>query len=325
MRARAGCGRAARVGLLAVSVGLLACLAPAHLAAQDPTAESTKMPSKYGHVFVPAPMLQGPFVRSHVENSLGIGQVVDIEFGVVTWPNGDTLVALNGDLQLAVLQFEYGHALRDWLEVWGQIGMAARLGTDVGSLLSSGVTLSTRFELGWLAQLRETDRSLLSASFAVRNSGFTFVDLPRWIDDIVNGESAQLVRSTPTLRVGTGLHYAWVLNDLIGFTAKGQASFGEALKESGNQWYFNAGGAVSANFQQRYSVPIGLALTLLADSYPAASGEQTSGWQGFGFRVAYTGRDDVMFALTSQGQRVPMGDDQRVTVGVMTFDMRYFF
>jgi len=295
------------------------------LAAQNPVAGSVKMPNKYGHVFVPAPLLQGPFVRTHLVNSLGIGEVVDLEFGTITWPNGDTLVALTGDLQLAVLGFEYGHALRDWLEVRAQIGIAARLGTNVGALLSSGVTLNTRFQLGWLAQLRETDRSMLSVSFDVRNTGFTIVDLPRWIDDLVNGESAHLVRKTPTLRVGSGLHYAWVLNDLIAFSAKGQATFGEALKEDGNEWYFNAGAAASVNFQQRYSVPIGLALTLLADGYPAATGEQTAGWQGLGFRVAYTGRDDVMFALTSQGQRVPFKDDQRVSVAIVTFDMRYFF
>ena len=325
MRARAVCGRAARFGLMSASLGLLACLVPEHLAAQTPVSESVRMPTKYGHVFVPAPLIDGPFVRSHVEMSLGIGQALDVDFGTITWPNGDTLVALNGDIQVGVLQFEYGHALRDWLEVQGQIGMTARLGTNVGSLLSSGVTLSTRFQLGWLAQLRETERSLLSLSFDVRNSGFTVIDLPKWIEDIRDQKEAELVRSLPSLRVGTGLRYAWALNDLIGFSAEGQASFGEGLEEDGNQWYFNGGGAASLNFQQRYSVPIGLALTVRGDSYPAGTGEQTDGWQGLGFRVAYTGTDDVMFALTSTSQRVPFGNGQRVTVGLMSFDMRYFF
>ena len=305
-------------------VGLAAAWSalPNSLAAQD---SDVRVPVLGEHRFTMPGLVQDPFVRTRVSNTLGVGEAVDIDFGTIVLPGGDTLIAINGDLTFALLDFEYAHALRDWLGVWGRVSIAARLGTDVGALLSSGVTLGTAFELGWIAQVRETNKSLLSATVSVRNSSFTVVDLPNWVQDIIDGNSANLVKSTPSLRAAGGLHYAYAINDLFGVVFSGDASFGESLRERGQEWYFAGGAGVSMDLNARTDVPLGISLGLRADSYPTVNGSQTRGWQGYALTFAYNGRDDVILSLTTEGQRVPFREDDKMTVGMVSFDMRYFF
>ena len=303
----------------------VALLFPATAAAQEPASEDEAVPSLYGHAFVISTLIQSPFVRTSVSNTVGLGQAVDVDFGSVMLPNGDTVAALNGSLTFAMFRFQYEHALRDWLAVWAQLEVAARLGTDVGALFSSGVTLATGFEVGWLAQLRETERSLLSASVFFRNSEHVLVDLPRWVDEIIGGNTAALVRTTPSLRAGAGLSYAWALNDLIGFVFSGDATYGEALRRQKARFFGSGTAAMSLNLAGRTNIPLGVALTFRADSYPSVHGEQSEGWEAVGLRVSYTGRDDVRLSLTSQGQRVPHRGDQGMTGGVLSFDIQYFF
>ncbi len=321
--------RATEPGRLARSAALAtALLFPAATAAQQAASETSEdpaEPSLFGHVFVIPALIRTPFARTNVSNSVGIGAAANVEFGSVVLPNGDTVAALIGYLKFEQLRFEFEHALRDWLSVWGRLQVDARLGTDVGSLLSAGVTLATGFELGWLAQLRETERSLLSASIFVRSSQHTLVDLPNWADDIVNGNTSDLVRTTPSLRAGAGLSYAWALNDLIGFMFAGNATYGEEFARQGDQFFFSGTAAMSLNMFARTNVPLGAAVTFRADSHPSVHGEQSEGWEAVGLRISYTGRDDFRLSLTAEGLRVPYQGDDAMTLGILSFDIQYFF
>ena len=83
---------------------------------------------------------------------------------------------------------------------------------------------------------------------------------------------------------------------------------------------------MSLNMCERTNVPLGLAVTLRADSHPSVHGEQKSGgWQATGLRFSYTGRDDLRLSLTAEGQRVPYREDDDMTVGILSFDVQYFF
>jgi len=292
------------------------------LGAVDAISLRGQVPSKYGHVFVAAPMTQDPFPRTTIMNSIVVGQIVDLDFGRVILPEGDTLVAFGGDVTVATLSFEYQHALRDWLAVWGGFEMGARLGTDVGSLFHSGVTMSTDLEFGWLVRLRETDRSVLSTTLTVTRRSHTVVDLKGWVADLLR---SRLVRTRPVLRVGFGAHYAWVLNEVVAFGASGWAAEGDAVNSPDEQWYVTGALSMSVNLHPRYDVPLGAALTLLADSDPVISGALIGGWQGVGLRFAYTGRDDIMLSLTLQGQHVPFTAEEKINVVLGLFDIRYFF
>jgi hypothetical protein len=151
------------------------------------------------------------------------------------------------------------------------------------------------------------------------------VDLGRWSDDLINGNTADLVRNTPTLRAGAGLSYAWALNELIGFMFSGDATFGEGVVRQDDRFYFSGTAAMSVNLFARTNVPLGAAVTIRADSHPSVLGEQSEGWKAIGLRLSYTGRDDLLLSLTSEGQRVPYREDDTMTVGTVSFDIQYFF
>jgi len=309
--------KGARPLLLLIAVAV----APGDLRGQD----TRTVPAKYGHVFVDAPLSQSPFVRTSVLNSIGVGRALNLNFGTVILPDGDTLLALDGDLTVATLEFEYAHALRDWLGVWGDFRMGARVGTDAGALVASGVTLATTFEFGWLAQLRETDRSLLSSSFFVGNRSVTLVDVGSWIEGAVSGTGSDLVQTTPGVRVGVGLHYAWVLNQVVAFSGSGWGAYGEALDDQGDNVYYNGALSTSINLETKYGVPLGLSLTLRADSDPTLSGALSGGWQSVGLLFAYTGREDMMLGFGMRGERVPFDEERRMNVVQVGFDLRYYF
>lgn len=131
----------------------------AHMSGREGRAAESPRRSLAGHAFTPNNLVPDPFIKTFIRNSVGIGSAVDIEFPVAII-DGDTIVGFDGDLVFALLDFEYQRTLRDWLAARGQFKLQARLGTNVGSLLASGITASTGFELGWLARLFQTDHTL---------------------------------------------------------------------------------------------------------------------------------------------------------------------
>jgi len=313
-------GPAAIVASLAL--GGWTSLAPQHVAGQE---SRTPVPTLYGHAFVEAPMLLSPFVRTTAMNSVGAGSASNVDHGTILLPSGDTLVALEGSITVATLEFAYQHALREWLGARGRVRVGARTGTEATSLLTNGVTFAVGFDLGWLARLRQTNRSVLSASFDVRTQSATFVDLRRWVGEIVAGEPAQLVRTTPTLRVGGGLHYAWVLNETVAFSGSFEGARGEAIPVREDRWFFSGGLGASVNLAEKHGVPVGFGLSVMADAESSLKGASDGAWQAVGFRMAYTGREDVRISMTLEFSRVPFDADADMTVRALSLDMRYYF
>jgi hypothetical protein len=298
--------------------------APQHGVGQEAATRVT-IPTLYGHAFVDAPMLRSPFVRTSVMNSVGAGTASDVDYGSIVLPSGDTLYSLKGTLSVATLDFEYQHALRDWLGAWGQIRVGARTGTEAASLIATGVTFAVGFDLGWLARLRLTERSILSASLEVANQSATFVDLPRWLDEIRAGDGAQLVRTTPALRVGGGLHYAWVLNDLVAFSGSFEGARGQSIQVREDRWFLSGGVGASVNLHDRYGIPLGFGWTAKADGAPSLEGITDGSWQASGVRLAYTGRDDVRLSLTMEARRVPFDEEKHMIVNDISIDLKYYF
>ena len=154
--------RRARRGLFLTLAGLLLSGGATGLDAQGAEEGADRLrPLLGGHRFIPNSFTRDPFSRTYVRNSLGIGQALDVEFvPQLDIGGGDTIPGLSGDLLFAVLDFEYQHAVKDWLAVWGKINMIGRLGTDVGAILAQGATVLTGFELGWLIKLLQKGYSV---------------------------------------------------------------------------------------------------------------------------------------------------------------------
>lgn len=300
---------------------LLTLVLPGAIQAQD---IAVTVPTKAGHSFVEAPLTRMPFVRSTVKLSIGVGESEKLDYGTVTIPNGDTLVAFNGQILVANLGFEYQYAVREWLGVYTEVVLKARTGTDGPSLFRDGVSYGTAFEVGWLVQMRETERSLLSGSLFLANRDVSVIDPFGFVEDIVAGRPAEFIETIPSLRMGTSAHYAIAFNRVVGAFATGTVSFGESLKERDTDWLFGLTAGVSLDLESE-GVPIGLALSGRADDDASPIGVANGPWEAVGLRLTYTRPTDMQLSLVSTLNRVPFSEQSRMTVYEFGVEMRYYF
>jgi hypothetical protein len=289
-------------------------------------AAESKRPSLAGHVFTPNNVVPGPFITTFIRNSVGIGSAVDIEIPVPI-VGGDTIIGFEGDLMFALLDFEYQHAVRDWLAARGQFTVQGRLGTNVGALLASGITASTGFEVGWLARLFRSDRTLLSADLKLASNNFTFVNVTDFVEDIIDGRPAQLVRGTPSVRGGGGLRFAWGASPFFGLTAVAETGYGESVEQgSENQWYFELGTTLDFDLLAVSEVPLGVVLGYKHDTFPESGDDISDDIDQGLLRVAYNKTSDFIVALDFTFERFESKNlDQTINFGSIGINLRYYF
>lgn len=303
----------------------------ADLAAQGSASNPDRLRPVLGaHRFVPNEITRDPFSRTYVRNALGVGRALDIEFlPSLEIEGGDTIPGLSGDLLLALLDFEYQHGVKDWMAVWGRVNLVGRLGADVGALLSEGATIMSGFELGWLLRLLETDHVALSGTLNVWKNSFTGVNVADWVAGIINAEPVPLARNVPSLQAGGGLRFAWAVSRLLGITAGSDLGFGEHVTtRKSNEVVFRIAGAVDLDLRSRTSVPLGFVLGLEGNNSPH-EGNDVTDRVGRGFvRVAYTGREDFVIAVTYHLSQLHYAANRTtglVHVGSILLNMRYYF
>lgn len=301
------------------------CVLTTPAAAQEADRE-WKAPHKNGHTFSPISGVPDAFVRSFIRSNVSVAQTSDTEFplGII---DGDTLLASSGGLVFANLGLEYQQTIKDWIAFRGQLRVIGRLGTGTTALLSSGVSATVGFDLGWLLRLLETERGYLSASFDVRNTNFTTINIADFVNDVIEGEDAELVGTTPSMRAGAGLRYTHAFSPLVGLVSFAETGFGEPVDESqDDEWYFRFGATVDFDLAAVGWLPIGLAAGYVQDSFPEGGSDLTDVLRTFLFRVGFTGREDLMLGLNLQYGIFPTEqlDTDLKSLGA-EFDIRYFF
>ncbi len=294
---------------------------------QQAEIQSVKLPRLGGHTFVVHDLVGDPFIKTYVRTSVGIGQVTDFEvpLGIV---DNDTILGFKGDLVLAILEFEYQQAVKDWIAARGSVRLAGRLGTGVQSLLASGVTATTEFELGWLFKLFQSERIMLSGSLSINNGDVVAINVLQFVEQVIDGERAVLVQTTPSLHGGGGFRFAYGVNDLFGFYVLADVGYGESVdRQAASGWFYDAGGIASLNIAGRTSVPLGLGIGFRIVSVPVTS-DLDNDVTEFLLRMAYTGTDDFSISLDLNYGDVPViGLDPGPGTALATarLNMRYYF
>lgn len=306
---------------------LAACLAGTTLGAAGAQERSESLQRQFhgGHRFVHNSLIPSPVVASFIRTSVSIGATDDVDSTVFDI-GGEPLVVLKGDVLFAGMDLEYQHAVKSWIALRARVRMTARLGNEVGTLLSSGVTASTGFELGWLVKLLRTERAMLSATLQVSRNSTTIVDILGFAQDLLDSLPARLVHKTPSVRGGAGLRLAYGVSPLFGITAFGSSGYGESIdRRSDNQFFWRFG--VSADFDLRSGtgVPLGFVLGGLFDTFPEGGEDIAANvWDGV-FRIEYTGRDDLGLGIVMTRERLATESFDILTLSSVAVDLRYFF
>ncbi|MEE8134977.1 MAG: hypothetical protein V3T56_07960 [Gemmatimonadales bacterium] len=279
------------------------------------------------HRFSPISTLKHPFMKSFVRSTLGMGQANDVDLGTVVVGN-DTLVDFQGDLLFLQLQFEYQHAVKDWIAARVEVDVLGRLGTDLEALVADGVRTSLGYELGWLLRLVRTDRVILVGDLFLTNQSFTTVDLQGFVDDILSGTPASLVRSSPSVRGGGGLRLGWGISRLFGLSAVSELAYGESpLQGQANQWTYGSGVTADFDLNAVTPVPLGISFGGRIDRYPRIGDNTSDALISSALTVAYNGHRDFLIGIESRVERFRLTKGSPATVfgKSIAFTTQYFF
>lgn len=289
-----------------------------------------KMPKLQGHVFVPSDFIKDPFIKTYVNNSLGMASSMNYNFPPITIGNRE-VSGVQGGLMFAVLDFEYQHAVKTWLAVGGRVQVLGRFGTETPSLLAQGITAGYGFELHWLFKLWENEKMMLSGALNVWNNSFTGINLHDFVSRIIEDGGLEpdnrLVRNTPSVRGGGGLRYAYGLSDLLGVKLYFDGGYGESvLRRAESQWFVEFGGALSLNIKNRTNVPLGFLLGYQQNSFPLLGEGSSDDIRNIVFRISYTGTPDFSIGLEWFYQITkPQNFEESIKSTGALICMRYYF
>lgn len=280
--------------------------------------------------FIPSTLLDDPFIRTSLRSKLGYGKANDLRLSLLEIDD-EAVLGLEGDLIYALLDVRYQYAVQDWLAVWMEANLAARLGNGLQSLLAQGVTVMDGFEVGWLFRLWQTGRHLLSGSVSATNSSSTIVDLYTFVQRAVEeagiAPDNRLVKDASMLSAALELRYAYAASDMVGLLAAGRARYGETVSYSSvNEWHYALGGSVHLDIRDRTGLPLGFVLGLRYDSLPDPSDGTRTNSQTALLNVSFTGRQDFSVGLDIRYERVPLArfdEDAHFFSGLIS--MWYYF
>ena len=312
-----------RHSLSAIFLFLLVTIWATTAMAQDPIPNGRPILGE--HQFTETVDVPSPFVRSFIRNRMGAGKAFNLTTPVYQY-NGQTVGGFQGSLLFAIIDFEYQYAIKPWVAVRARVFGSGRLGSDTFSLLSSGVTMSTGFEFGWLIRLSERESSALSLDLNISDRSFTGVNIVEFVEDVVEENPASLVRKTPSARSSVGLRYAWAASEFLGVSARAEGGYGESIDRSrGDVWFYSLSGALDFDLRSKSSVPMGIALGYGYDSFPELSEDIVQGVHSVFFRFSYLGRDDFLLSLDLSSNQVPLSKDRPAMDGVaVTISLRYY-
>lgn len=301
-----------------LAAGILTTTRPA--CAQD--AWRHQLPARNQHVFVPTTFIPDAFVDT--ELSIGLGYSSSLKTDIpVFGPGGQQQIGtIEGDLLFMTGGCEFNCALRDWIGFTARFNVLARSGGNTASIFATGLSAASSFGLGWEVRLAESDRSMFSASIEMTHASITVVDVASFAE-LERGLSRTITPLFGTMQT----HYAYGVNDLIGFSASAAVGFGENPREGyEGGWFWNVGGVASINLNQRHDIPLGFALGVRTNSYPlSVENADGNAWAGLG-SIAYMGRPDFTISLDTVYERVPI-DYADVTLAYVGFTvgLTYFF
>jgi len=289
-----------------------------------------RMPKLQEHVFVPSDFIKDPFIKTYIRNSLGLASSMNYDFPAITIGNRE-VTGVQGGLMFTLLDFEYQHAVKEWLAVGGKVQVLGRFGTETPSLLAQGITAGYGFELHWLFKLWQNEKMMLSGSLNLWNNSFTGINLHDFISRIIEDGGLEpdnkLVRNTPSVRGGGGLRYAYGLSDLAGLKLYFESGYGESiLRRAESQWFCEFGGALSLNIKNRTNVPLGFLLGYQQNSFPLLGDGVSDDIRNIVLRVSYTGARDFSIGLEGFYQITkPEGFEESIKSTGTLISMRYYF
>jgi len=288
--------------------------------------EVNNTPQLNGHYFLSSINMPSPFINSHFGMNLGLASSEGFE-SVILVIDDQEIIGLKGSLIFADLQFDYQQKIKDWIAFKARVGVTARIGTEVMSLLTQGVNTVSSFRIGWNVKILEREKYLLSGSFNVNNYGVSYINIKDFVEDIiVDSTITSISKNVPILNGGLGLQFAYGFSELFGFQAHATALYGDSFERGYTDFIYHIGGVFDMNLASKTQVPLGVSLGFTASSLPDIVQVKGKSATNTMFKIAYTGSNHYDLGLEISRIRVPIPDvqDKVNSVGVFITSKYYF-
>jgi hypothetical protein len=288
--------------------------------------DSKKIPELNGHTFVPSTYIEDPFLNSTLGLVVGFGSTGEYRYPLFE-VDDDLIYGVRGQLIFVTVGVEYQQKIQDWVAVFIKYRLAARIGTNIGSILAEGFSSVNSFNIGWKIRLLEREKIKLSTVFGISNYNGTFLSVSKFIEDIINNQPyPSLVTNTPALNGNLGFQFAYGISDLFGLKMNYLNSIGESLERGKTAYYFSLGTGIDLNLYKKHNVPLGFSLIYLLSSRPEQVYRESGLSNSINFKFAYTGTNDFVLGLQTSYTIVPVAEDldNFSTTGV-SFALTYYF
>lgn len=288
--------------------------------------EENNIPHLNGHYFLSNMNMPSAFINSHFGMNLGLAssegfETLKIEIG------DEEIIGLKGSLVFADLNFNYRQKIKDWIAFNARIGVTARIGTEVVSLLTQGVNTVSSFRLGWSVRILEREKYMLSGRFTVSNYGVSYINIREFVEDIVQDSTVTSIsKSVPILNGGIGLQFAYAFNELFGFQAHVNALYGDSFERGATDFIYHIGGMFDINLATKTQVPLGFSFGYTASSLPDIVQVHGQSATNAVFKIAYTGSDHYDLGMEISRIRVPIeGVEGKVNSMGVFITSKYYF
>ncbi len=290
-------------------------------------------PRLNGNDFIINGFIPNPFLTTHLKSGLGYANSISTEIPLLTF-RGDTLqnLKLTADISYINGSFEYQNAIADWAAIYLNFGGIARLGTNTASILASGVTANTNFQIGMLFKLKEYKKSLFSTSFSIKNSTSTILNIYPFIkgltDSTYQRATDHIVNNFNPLNATLDLRSAYSPSKEWSILSYLQGSYGETLDLDSieNKFSYIFGGSVNYNLNPVNRIPIAFGAGFKLTPLSPTLNYSLRLTQSYVIQIAYTGRKDFSLSFESNYVRIPV-EYTNITLNLTSyaFNWTYYF
>lgn len=227
---------------------------------QAQSSDSTRLPSLGKHVFTSISGVEDPFIRTKISLTFGLTTLVDTEIPI-NIPGKDETVNFKPDLFYTFGGLVYQHAVTDWAAMHIKSGGLARVGSDVVSIATQGVSAASFLTIGLMLKLIENNNLSFAGAVDLNTSSLTYIDLSGKFEDIIADSTAgvQVINNYQILSGNMQFRFAYKFNEVLGLMAKANGSVGEIYaKESENKFNWAIGSVFSVDLRNWMHIPFGI-------------------------------------------------------------------
>ncbi len=285
-----------------------------------------------GHRYVLNEFIRDPFLYTSFNLMMGYGSSSGYSFPTLTI--GDVELNINsGELFFGSLHTGYTQKINDWAMGFVSFGVTGRFGSEPASMLTQGLNSITGFSYGMKFKVLRTQKSMLSTEFRMKNYGISFINVFRYLKDLIEqNPAADLTQNAHILAGHIGASYAYAHNSLWGFYGSAKYFFGDSIIPGESISELNLALAFDLNLYARTKIPLGFNIGASSTTVPEFTLARTTRSTIYSFQIAYMGRDDLQIGLNTswfetplEVEGLPRTEGLNTTVGNLSMVMRYFF